>query len=787
MKPGRALCALAACAALAFGAEAHADGRVGVLLDADDPSDAQRLEAMRAAARDFNAARGPDGFRIELLLYDTDHGSALEGLRDAYAGGAGPSVYVGLTRGDDAEQVFKYLEHNSLVLISPSLPASSMDVQDGLFRLTPQARWEAGALAQLISDSGAKTAVVALHDGPTGIGDLEHVKQGLKKHWITVNGVVDFSADGSDWPLALGLLDVEFAVDPGAALVLLAGADSDVASMASAASGYRHASSAEWFVPGGAVYPAEGAPAPDVSITALTLEAGGNPVSDRVDYLMREAGREPSVRDYSAYDSVFVAGAALEAGGDVRARIPGAALALSGALGDIELDEAGDLSSPVAFGVWKSDGGAWSRSGQYDVQEEDCPSLDVVAVERNLDGRAVCVAPLTAKALEARGWGTPSVDMGLLGNVKVGNLVPLSGELTVRGPAALAAANLSAGEFNNLLDSMEDERWRLDLFTVDAGSDPDAALRAAQLIRSMGITALVDHGDGAKAVKEYADGSNMLVISCCSTAPDLAISGDSLYRVMPDDTNEAAALSALLEHNGIERAVAAWPGDARGDLMAEAWKGAAGETAAGEVRYDPGPSGPASAARELASQVRAASGQVGSDRTAVVLLGSDTADIASASLAYPDLVHVRWYGAGAAYESVQSLPAETAGFLASVQFTTTDARAAPSEIVHLAADRAGKDPSGFSGDPLVQASYDAVYLMGLSILEAGSSQGEDLRRAVRGAADGERGSVGYMTLNASGDLVRAEYDFWQAAEWGRQAAGSYLKGTFVPPVLVTFD
>jgi len=44
-----------------------------------------------------------------------------------------------------------------------------------------------------------------------------------------------------------------------------------------------------------------------------------------------------------------------------------------------------------------------------------------------------------------------------------------------------------------------------------------------------------------------------------------------------------------------------------------------------------------------------------------------------------------------------------------------------------------------------------------------------------------------MTLNASGDLVRAEYDFWQAAEWGGQGAGTYLKGTFVPPVRVTLE
>ena len=354
MEPGSCARLLAACsvAALAALGSAHAqqDNRIGVLLDADDPFDAQRLEAMRAAVYDFNE-RG--GFQLELKLHEMDHGSALEALQEAHAGGAGPSVYLGPTYSGDVEQILEYVEDNSLAVISPSSSASALSVPDGVFRLTAPVHLEAGALAQLVSDSGAGAAVAAVQGDEFGRSVLEDMRRALEEYGIPVAAVAEYSTDGSDWQQALGRVDSALSADPGAALVLVVGFNSDIGAMTAAASGYRHASSAEWFVPSGAIYPEEGAPAPDISITTLSIEAGGNPTSDRIDSLMREAGSEPSVYDYSAYDSVFVAGAALEAGGDARERIPAAALALSGALGDIELDGAGDLSSPVVYGVWR--------------------------------------------------------------------------------------------------------------------------------------------------------------------------------------------------------------------------------------------------------------------------------------------------------------------------------------------------------------------------------------------------------------------------------------------------
>ena len=63
-------------------------------------------------------------------------------------------------------------------------------------------------------------------------------------------------------------------------------------------------------------------------------------------------------------------------------------------------------------------------------------------------------------------------------------------------------------------------------------------------------------------MKTYADENDMLVVSCCSTSPRLSIAGDSVYRFVPDDENQGAAVAKLLVSDGIRGLVTTWRGDA---------------------------------------------------------------------------------------------------------------------------------------------------------------------------------------------------------------------------------
>jgi hypothetical protein len=44
----------------------------------------------------------------------------------------------------------------------------------------------------------------------------------------------------------------------------------------------------------------------------------------------------------------------------------------------------------------------------------------------------------------------------------------------------------------------------------------------------------------------------MVVLSHCSAAPSLAIAGDSVYRMVPSDLHQAAAIARLIHDHGFD-------------------------------------------------------------------------------------------------------------------------------------------------------------------------------------------------------------------------------------------
>lgn len=394
------------------------------------------------------------------------------------------------------------------------------------------------------------------------------------------------------------------------------------------------------------------------------------------------------------------------------------------------------------------------------------------------DGTIACVSPGAAETLTDRGWGGPPAGTELSGTVRAGQLAPLTGDLAGGGEAMTAATALAVGDFNAYLADLGHD-WSLELVTRDTATDPRTALRAAASLRAEGITTMLGplSSASAEAVLDYIEPRGMLSISCCSTAPKLAVAGDGLYRVTPDDSGEGAALAALLEHHGADRAVPAWRGDAWGDGLENAWRGAYGANAAEGVRYDPDSVEPAAVAAELASQAGSSGG-----RTAVLVFGfSETAEIMRESMKFPELEAARWYGAGVVNSAPEFSDPDINAFLESVQFTTPGAKAAPSELRSDVRERLSDQLGAVAGRTFVHASYDSAWLLGLSMLEAGSSDGADAREEVLAAAEGRQGAIGDMTLNPAGDLLNADYEFWQTAPGGPLPAGSYESGMLVPP------
>jgi ABC-type branched-subunit amino acid transport system substrate-binding protein len=138
---------------------------------------------------------------------------------------------------------------------------------------------------------------------------------------------------------------------------------------------------------------------------------------------------------------------------------------------------------------------------------------------------------------------------------------------------------------------------------------------------------------------------------------------------------------------------------------------------------------------------------------------------------------VRWFGPGA-NTNEHRLIDDPIGleFSTSVQFTTVQFAASKNPTydkvqAHLT-ENLGTDPNTF-----VYSSYDAVWIIGLAMLETQSTDVSTIKAAIPGIAENYSGAIGPTKLNEAGDLAQADYEVWgiRGGEW--VLLGKYTSAT----------
>lgn len=375
--------------------------------------------------------------------------------------------------------------------------------------------------------------------------------------------------------------------------------------------------------------------------------------------------------------------------------------------------------------------------------------------------------------------------------VRIAALLPLTGELAPLGAQLNHAVRLAVADFNTYLEESGAE-WRLGRISVDAGTDPALALEKVQALRTLGIDIVVGPAGSAQlaSILPYMDDNNMVAVSPASTAPALAIPGDSAFRTVPDDSLQGRALGALLEDVGMEVAVPIWTGNTYGNSVVaaatEEFESRGGAVHVG-VRHEPGSGVLRTAVAELAGAVSEVVQVYGANKTAVLIIGFEGAEpVLRAAAAHDILDEVRWFGDEAAAPSRDTALGGTAArFAAGVELAALrlhlDAGDRSPSVDERIQERLGVVPAGFA-----YAAYDAVWIIGLSVLESGSSDPADIRGVMHGvAASYSGGALKSAALNEAGDLASASYGVWSAGEdsWERKATISVRHDTApaVPP------
>jgi branched-chain amino acid transport system substrate-binding protein len=377
--------------------------------------------------------------------------------------------------------------------------------------------------------------------------------------------------------------------------------------------------------------------------------------------------------------------------------------------------------------------------------------------------------------------------------VKIGVLATLTGSGFSLGTNTVAALRIAAADIQNIHPQYNPVRYRF--LVRDTQHDPSRALIAIQDLHARGVKIVIGPQTSSEVamIKPFADAHGILVISQGSTASSLAIPGDNILRFCPNDRREAEALVALLQHDGVRAIVPLWRNDAGNNGLHDSvqirFRALGGRVTAG-FRYEPTTANFSAATNAVASQIgNLIHSGISPSAIAVYLAAFDEAvDIFHSAQDNPTLANTTWYGSdGVALSAALTGDSSAAGFAASVGY--------PNPIFGLPdtlrnrwqpiADQI-EARTGITPDAFALSAYDALFVVNLALQHPKPLKNFDRFKATFiDEASHYRAITGPTTLDAAGDRLNGDFDFWAV----RLRNGNYTWvriGTYNNGILTVF-
>ena len=723
-----------------------------------------RLAGAELGAVDFNeylASMGMD-WQLVLNVEDTETKPTASLEKAQLLNSKGVKLIIGPAGSGNVLSVKPYADQNNMLVLSCCSTSPTLAIPgDSVFRLAPDDSVQGLALARLIELEGIEALVPIWRQDDYGNNLVNLVRENFESRGVVDEGIpydpiqADYSAAASLLADSVQNLADEHGADKVAVLIV---SYDEIVNIVQGADNYPILKEVRWFA-GESIakesFILQDAIASEfvnaVDLTAFQIfENRGDKFARVTQHIVDQFGVVPATYVYQSYDAVWLIGLSILESGTadptaVKAALPGVAGAYQGALGSTKLNDAGDLL-PLDLAIWQVADGQWVEMGKYSALK------NVIIPTNQVEG-----------------------------DIDIGIIYPLSGDLAERGTHRLAGAELGAVDFNEYLASMGMD-WQLVLNVEDTETKPTASLEKAQLLNSKGVKLIIGPAGSGNvlSVKPYADQNNMLVLSCCSTSPTLAIPGDSVFRLAPDDSVQGLALARLIELEGIEALVPIWRQDDYGNnlvnLVRENFE-SRGVVDEG-IPYDPIQADYSAAASLLADSVQNLADEHGADKVAVLIVSYDEiVNIVQGADNYPILKEVRWFaGESIAKESFILQDAIASEFVNAVDLTAF-------QIFENRGDKFARvtqhivDQFGVVPATYVYQSYDAVWLIGLSILESGTADPTAVKAALPGVAGAYQGALGSTKLNDAGDLLPLDLAIWQVADGQWVEMGKYATAT----------
>lgn len=370
------------------------------------------------------------------------------------------------------------------------------------------------------------------------------------------------------------------------------------------------------------------------------------------------------------------------------------------------------------------------------------------------------MSTVTATTTERVTITQPTV--ALSGDILIGALLPLSGDLASEGAMNKVAVEMAIDDLNNYVKSLG-LPITFKPIIEDTETKAATALAKLQSLYARGVRVVVGPMSSAEVrnLKSYADGNKIVVCSQSSTAQDLAVP-DYIFRDVPNDLFQGKAIARLMIDYGIKYIYILYRNDAWGAGLANTTKARyeqLGGKVLGVTGFDPGKGEYSSELSAAASAVRDAVSKYGASSVGVLLISfEEGGTVVAQADSYPDLMGVTWFGSDGTAQNTKILEA------AGTQLAKTKHLAtifAPTEspkfvdFVNRFKAKTGELPGTYAA-----TAYDCVWLLGLSIIQAGKYDGEAIRSALPMVAKTYFGVSGWTVLDDNGDRASGDYDVW---------------------------
>lgn len=357
--------------------------------------------------------------------------------------------------------------------------------------------------------------------------------------------------------------------------------------------------------------------------------------------------------------------------------------------------------------------------------------------------------------------------------ITIGALFSLSGDAASHGRAAQAVLQTAIEDFNQAFQQNPDRTpYKAQAILFDTKSDPQVALERLQYLASVGVKVVLGPLTSAElfAVKDYADQQNLMLISTTSTAPSLAIENDSVFRLTPDDTHQGWATAALMQRRQTKAVAVLHLDDLFGQELADTtllhFIEGGGEVL-GRWVFSSGTTDFSTILQQVQQRIDEAKTTTPSASIGIYVIGFDEiASLCRQAQAYPSLASCLWYGSdGTALSTALVQDAVAADYARRVCFINPvyggNMTASPfyQDVLQRVRARAKGTPNA-----QIMAVYDAFHLITKAYLQANRATSlAALKREFVHQANSYTGITGSTVLNAAGDRVLGDYDFWNIA------------------------